>query len=80
MIEKKTFSSRLVYGLILAVITVSALSCLLPLLYTLAVSLSSKSAVAAGKVAFVPVGFTFKNNQEIMKDAQFVNSFLISVK
>lgn len=80
MIEKKTFSSRLVYGLILAVITVSALSCLLPLLYTLAVSLSSKSAVAAGKVAFVPVGFTFKNYQEIMKDAQFLNSFLISVK
>lgn len=80
MIEKKTLSSRLIYGLILLIVTISALSCLLPLLYTLSVSLSSKSAVAAGKVAFIPVGFTLKNYKEILQDSLFFNSFIISVK
>lgn len=80
MIEKKTLSSRLVYGLILLLVAMSALSCLLPLLYTLAVSLSSKAAVAAGKVAFIPVGFTLKNYREILQDSLFFNSFIISLK
>lgn len=80
MIEKKTLSSRLVYGLILLLVALSALSCLLPLLYTLAVSLSSKAAVAAGKVAFIPVGFTLKNYKEILQDNLFLNSFIISLK
>lgn len=80
MVEKKTLPAKLLYGLIFVIITLCALSCLLPMLYTLAVSLSSKSAVAAGKVAFFPVGFTLQNYQEIIKDTQFLNSFLISVK
>ena len=80
MIEKKTLSTRICYAVILLVVAICALSCLLPLLYTLAVSLSSKSAVAAGRVAFVPVDFTLENYMEILQDALFFNSFLISVE
>lgn len=80
MIEKKTLSTKICYAVILLVVTICALSCLLPLLYTLAVSLSSKSAVAAGQVAFFPVDFTLENYMEIVQDAQFFNSFLISVE
>ena len=80
MIEKKTLSTKICYAVILLVVTICALSCLLPLLYTLAVSLSSKSAVAAGQVAFFPVDFTLENYMEILQDAQFFNSFLISVE
>ena len=80
MIEKKTLSTRICYAVIFLVVAICALSCLLPLLYTLAVSLSSKSAVAAGRVAFVPVDFTLENYMEILQDALFFNSFLISVE
>ena len=80
MIEKKTLSTKICYAVILLVVTICALSCLLPLLSTLAVSLSSKSAVAAGQVAFFPVDFTLENYMEILQDAQFFNSFLISVE
>lgn len=79
MIERKTLSSKICYILIIAVVSLFSLSCLLPLIYTLALSLSSKEAVAAGQVGFWPVGFTLVNYKEIMKDMQFFRSFLTAV-
>lgn len=79
MIERKTLSSKICYILIIAVVLLFSLSCLLPLIYTLALSLSSKEAVAAGQVGFWPVGFTLVNYKEIMKDIQFFRSFLTAV-
>lgn len=66
MIERKTLSSKICYILIIAVVLLFSLSCLLPLIYTLALSLSSKEAVAAGQVGFWPVGFTLVNYKEIL--------------
>lgn len=67
----------MLFGLILVTL---ALSCLLPLLYNLAVSLSSKEAAEAGLVSLWPVGFTFSAYQEILGESAFFVSFLVSVK
>lgn len=80
MIEEKSFGVRAVHVVIIAALVLLALSCLLPLIYTLAVSLSSKAAVAAGKVGLWPSDFTLFSYQEILKDARFFNAVGVSIQ
>ena len=80
MIEKKTFGHRAVNVLFGCILILAALSCLLPLLYNLAVSLSSKAAAEAGLVSFWPVDFTLNAYQEIMGEKCFFVSFGVAVK
>lgn len=80
MIEKKTPGTMILKGFLGLILIVLALSCLLPLVYNLAVSLSSKAAAEAGLVRFWPVDFTWNAYQEIMGDKSFWVSFLISVE
>lgn len=56
-----------------------AVVCLLPIIYVLALSLSSKEYIMAGKVTLWPVGLTMDNYNYVMKDAQFYRSFGVSV-
>lgn len=80
MVEKKTMGYYLVQTVFVIILVVLALSCLLPLLYNLAVSFSSKEAAEAGLVSFWPVGFTIGAYKEIMGDKTFFVSFMVSVK
>lgn len=80
MIEKKTISRTIMNVLIGVVLIILAMSCLLPLLYNLAVSLSSKAAAEAGMVSFWPVQFTTNAYEEIMKEMAFFVSFGVAVK
>ena len=80
MVEKKTLGHRAVNALFGFILLLAALSCLLPLWYNLAVSLSSKAAAEAGLVSFWPVDFTLNAYQEIMGDRNFSVSFGIAVK
>ncbi|MDO5423364.1 MAG: carbohydrate ABC transporter permease [Eubacteriales bacterium] len=80
MVEKKTIGQKVVNGFIVLILLILALSCLLPLLYNLAVSLSSKAAAEAGLVSFWPVDFTLAAYKEIMGDKSFFVSFWVSVK
>lgn len=80
MVEKKTAGSFLLKAFFVLILTVLALSCLLPLVYNLAVSLSSKSAAEAGLVSFFPVGFTLEAYKTITKEMNFLISFWIAVK
>lgn len=57
-----------------------ALLSLLPFLHSIAISLSDKSSVAAGKVVFWPVKFSFSSYVFLLQDSQFFRSFLISVE
>ncbi|WP_159886911.1 carbohydrate ABC transporter permease [Paenibacillus puerhi] len=57
-----------------------ALSCILPLWYTLMVSLSEKSAAAAGIVRMWPVGLNIASYQQIMGDGKFFQSFWVSIQ
>lgn len=79
MVERKTLGSQLIKTVFVVILLILALSCILPLVYTLAVSFSSKAAVAAGKVALIPVDFTVFAYKEIMKDSNFFLSFGISI-
>lgn len=80
MVKETTFGSRLFDVLLIALLTGIALLCLLPLWYTLAVSLSTNSAAEAGLVRVWPVGFNLNSYKEIMGDAKFFNSFWISIQ
>ena len=62
------------------VVLLFALSCLLPLLNMVAISLSGSDAVAANKVGLWPVDFTITTYNKLLGDLQFWHSFWISVK
>jgi putative aldouronate transport system permease protein len=80
MIADRTPASRMMNGVIYAVLALTALVCLLPLWYTLCVSLSDKAAATAGLVSFWPVGFNGDAYRQIMEDAKFFTSFWTSIK
>ncbi|WP_408892060.1 carbohydrate ABC transporter permease [Paenibacillus taichungensis] len=80
MIRETTLRSRVFDATLLVVLLLIAFLCILPLWYTLAVSLSGKSAAAAGKVWLWPVGFNFNSYQQIIGDRSFFNSFWISIQ
>ncbi|MCM3782296.1 carbohydrate ABC transporter permease [Neobacillus mesonae] len=79
MIEK-TLRSKLFDISLLVVLLLISFVCILPLWYTLAVSLSEKSAAAAGQVWLWPVGFNFNSYKQIIGDGSFFNSFWISIQ
>lgn len=64
--RSKLFS--LINGIVL---TLLALLCILPLVNVLAISLSSNTAVTAGKVMFLPVDFTLKSYEYVAKREAF---------
>ncbi len=80
MIKDKSFGSLLIDIISISVLVILALLCILPLWYTLCISLSDKSAVAAGLVKLWPVGFNLTSYKSILGDAKFFNSFWISIQ
>ena len=78
--KKMRTTSRTADVIIIAVMGIVALFCLLPILNVLALSFSSSAAAAAGKVKFLPVGFTLNAYEYALTKAQFIRSFGISVK
>ncbi|HZG76684.1 MAG TPA: carbohydrate ABC transporter permease [Paenibacillus sp.] len=67
--------------LAIAVILIALTLCtLLPLLHIVAVSLSDKSAVAAGKVFLLPVEFSTAAYDAVTGDKDFYRAFLVSVE
>ncbi|MEK3914800.1 carbohydrate ABC transporter permease [Paenibacillus sp. FSL H7-0331] len=80
MVKEATLGSK-VFDIVLIVLLVGvSLLCILPIWYTLAVSLSENSAAAAGQVRLWPVGFNLNSYREIMDDSKFFNSFWISIQ
>lgn len=53
---------------------VVCLSCVLPFVHLLALSLSSRSAAAAGKVTFLPVEFTLSSYEYALVKGDFLRS------
>ena len=80
MIESKSLSRRIFLIANSVVLFVLAFSCLYPIWYTFCLSISDKAATNAGWVTFYPIGWTTTAYKEIMDDAAFYNSFMISVK
>jgi len=80
MVKDNTLGSILFDIFLIIVLVALALLCILPLWYTLCVSLSQKSFAAAGMVKLWPVGFNLTSYYEIMRDANFFHSFWTSIK
>ena len=80
MIQKKSFGAYTAKVLIWMIVILMTLSCLLPLINMIAISLSGSSAVAANQVGLLPVDFTLTTYNKLLKDSQFWASFWISVQ
>jgi putative aldouronate transport system permease protein len=80
MVLGKSIGSRTFDAFLLIMLIVIAVCCVAPLWYMLAVSLSSKSAAAAGEITFWPVGFTMVSYRQLIGDAAFFRSFGISLE
>ncbi|MBB3113094.1 multiple sugar transport system permease protein/putative aldouronate transport system permease protein [Paenibacillus phyllosphaerae] len=80
MTKDATIQTRLFDWTLVIVLLLISFLCLLPLWYTLAVSLSEKSAASAGQVWLWPVGFNWNSYKQIMNDSSFFHSFWISIQ
>lgn len=79
MVRTKRFSDLFITIFAYTICIIMAFLCLVPIIHTIAVSLSSKSAASAGMVSFWPVDFTLASYTEIIKDDQFFRSFMNSI-
>lgn len=78
MIEERSWGSRLFDLGNYLLVGLLAVSCLLPLLHTVAVSFSGRAASEAGLVALWPKAFTLANYERVVTNLQFRRSFAIS--
>ena len=79
MVESKHWASRLFNVFNYCLIALLALSCLIPLIHVLAVSLSSSSAATGGLVTLWPVDFTLESYAYVARRAAFWQAMGISV-
>ncbi|HEX9387515.1 MAG TPA: carbohydrate ABC transporter permease [Anaerolineales bacterium] len=80
MVKDNTLGSLLIDIVVAVVLVILALSTILPLWYTLCVSLSDKSAAAAGLVKLWPVGFNLTSYKSIVGDVNFFHAFWVSIQ
>lgn len=80
MVRSRTYKDRIADILIYAAVAMIALLSLLPIINTVAISLSNSSKAAAGIVTFYPLGFNLESYKNILQEKAFFNSFLISVQ
>lgn len=81
MVKSKIAPSRMIFLMVnYLVLTIVALSCILPFVNLLAISFSNKTAVAANSVTFWPVGFNAAAYQFILNNNQFLRALWISVQ
>lgn len=78
MIYRST-TDRIVDYLITALLILVGVTALLPLVNTLAISLSDKAAVSGGMVGLWPVGFNLDAYRFILRDDKFWQAFGVSV-
>lgn len=78
--KTKASGSRIAFLVVnFIVLTVISLLCILPFINLLAISFSSKTAVAANEVMFWPIGFNTAAYSFIMESSQFLRALGISV-
>lgn len=78
--KRKREKISLLYIIIYLVLILAALSCALPFIHILALSFSSSSAVASGRVTFLPVDFTTFSYEFALKGGKFFRAMWISVQ
>lgn len=66
--------------ILVGIIFLAVLTCILPFLNVIAISLSSKSAILRGDVTFWPVEFTVQAYKAIFNDSSLVHSLFYTLK
>ena len=80
MFMKKTSISRKAFMIFnYSLMVVVCLSCILPFVHLLALSLSDKTTVSAGKVVFFPVDFTLSAYEFALKKGDFLRGFFNAI-
>lgn len=80
MLASRRMTDRIVDWLITIFLLAVGISTLLPLVNTLAISLSDKAAVSGGMVGLWPVGFNLNSYSFILRDEKFWQAFGVSVQ
>ncbi|MFF2483915.1 carbohydrate ABC transporter permease [Paenibacillus sp. NPDC058071] len=78
--KQQTIGEKVNYVLLLIILLLITLACLAPIWHMVAVSLSDNSAVSAGQVSFIPVGFTLTPYEYILNDQRFFQAFGVSLQ
>ncbi|NHN32146.1 carbohydrate ABC transporter permease [Paenibacillus agricola] len=76
---KPTRGEKLFYGFTYTLLTLIALTCLLPLIHVGALSFSGAHAITSGDIGMWPVDFTWDTYREVLKGTRIIQSFLNSV-
>lgn len=76
----KTRANKIFNIVNILILGIISLTCVLPFINLLAISFSDASAVAAGKVGFLPVDFTLSAYEFALKGGKFIRSLLISLE
>jgi ABC-type glycerol-3-phosphate transport system permease component len=79
MFSARSQTDRVVDWIITGLLVLLGVTTLLPLVNTLAISLSDKAAVSGGQVGLVPVGFNLTSYAYILRDESFWRAFGVSV-
>jgi len=72
---KGTYGERIFYAINYAVLTIIGLTCLLPLVHIVAMSLSEAQAVASGQVFLWPVGMTVEPYKALFAGSDILQAF-----
>ncbi len=79
MIRERSWKYRLVDAGIFLILGLIFLSCILPFVHEIVVSVSSRTAVTADQVGFWPVGFNLDNYSAVATKDRFLNSLLVTL-
>lgn len=74
--KRKISVPDLIIGIVISII---ALTCLIPILNAVSISFSDKTSAALGSVYFFPVNFNTSSYYEIFKDSRYFTAFGVSV-
>jgi putative aldouronate transport system permease protein len=80
VVESKNLTDRIVDIVLYIILAIVAFSSILPLINTVAISLSNSSKASAGIVTFYPIGFNLESYKNLLGERNFFNAFYISVK
>lgn len=72
---RATFGERVFYFMNYIILALAGLSCLLPLLHIIALSLSDSSAISAGRVSFYPIGLEWESYRKLLSGTNIVQAF-----
>ncbi|MCZ8515001.1 carbohydrate ABC transporter permease [Paenibacillus filicis] len=77
---RDSLSDKWFYGLNAMILVLAGLSCLVPIVHVISVSLSDSGSVMSGKVLLWPVEVTFESYKLLLQGTNIVRSFLNSIE